>query len=139
MLLATPGMSDEQRDYWRCSDCYPKPDGIATLVDSFRELSRIGEATAVTIRAGSCTPWVMAFTRWCLGIPPSLSLEDGTILLDQSDSRVSVLTNMENGANTFDVTLHKAIDSPGELLQSEMSRNRFTGMVSIKRLGQWTC
>lgn len=139
MLLATPGMSDEQRDYWRCSDCYPKPDGIATLVNAFRELARIGETTAVTIRAGSCTPWVMAFTRWCLGIPPSLSLEDGTMLLDQPDSRVSVLANMEKGATTFDVTFDKAVDSPGELLQSETSPNRFTGMVSIERLGQWAC
>lgn len=139
MLLGMPGISTEQRDCWQKSNCYPVPDGISKLVDAFRQLGRVGDATAVNIRAGSCVPWVMAFTKWCLGLPPSLLLEDGTTLLIQPGSQVTVFTVTGRGARTFDITIHKAIDSLEELLESEASPNHITGMVSIERLGQYAC
>lgn len=123
------------RDYMQ----YPDIDGISKLVEAFRELNRLGEATAITIRATSCAPWVMAFTRWCLGIPPSTYLPDGEALLDQPASRVTLFTSNNAEAAAFEITIQRSIGSPAELLKSEVSPKKFSGMVTVECFGQMRC
>ena len=123
------------RDYMQ----YPDIDGISKLVDAFRELNRLGEATAITMRATSCAPWVMAFTRWCLGIPPSTYLPDGEALLDQPASRVTLFTSNDAEAAAFEITIQRSIGSPAELLNSEASPKTPSGMVSVESFGQMRC
>lgn len=77
-------------DNWTVYMSRPGTEGISKLVEAFRELERLGDAIAVTVRATNCAPWVMPFTRCCLGIPPSIYLPDGKILLDQPASRVNL-------------------------------------------------
>ena len=64
-----------QGDYWDDSVCSLTAAAIAYLVNAFIQLNHVGEAVALTIRAGGPLPWVMAFTRWGLGIPPRTILE----------------------------------------------------------------
>ena len=118
---------------------YPGADGISKLVEAFRELNRLGDATAITIRATSCAPWVMAFTRWCLGIPPSAYLPDGKALLDQRDSRVTLFTSDEENASILEIAVQRSIGSPGDLLKSKASSRKFSGMVTVECFGQLRC
>lgn len=115
---------------------YPESDGVAKLVEAFRELNRLGDATAITIRAASCAPWVMAFTRWCLGLPPSTYLPDGKALLDQPASRVTLFIDLVANASAFEITVQRSIGSPAELLKSKASTNVAFGMVTIECFGR---
>lgn len=115
---------------------YPESDGVAKLVEAFRELNRLGDATAITIRAASCAPWVMAFTRWCLGLPPSTYLPDGKALLDQPASRVTLFIDLVAKASAFEITVQRSIGSPVELLKSKASTNVAFGMVTIECFGR---
>ena len=36
----------------------PASDGVSKLVEAFRQLNRLGDATSISIRATSCAPWV---------------------------------------------------------------------------------
>lgn len=117
---------------------HPEPDGVSKLVGAFRELNRLGEATAITIRATSCAPWVIAFTRWCLGIPPSTYLPDGKALLDQPASCVTLFTSGDENASAFEIIVQRSIGSPADLL-SEVSPRYPSGMVTVECFGRMMC
>ena len=117
----------------------PGIDGVSKLVEAFRELNRLGDVTAVAIKATSCAPWVMAFTRWCLGIPPSTYLPDGKALLDQPDSRVTLFTGNGLEASAIDITVQKSIGSPADLLRSGASPLRPSGMVTVETFFRLRC
>jgi hypothetical protein len=100
LLSKPPALSAQQAfDLWQGSASYPDPSGLEKLVDAFRQLSRVGDADvhSIVIKTTACSPWVIAFTRWCLNLPPSIYFEDGTVLLEQSASRVTVITNKDVG------------------------------------------
>ncbi|CAD6576983.1 MAG: hypothetical protein ASARMPREDX12_008072 [Alectoria sarmentosa] len=118
---------------------YPGIDGISKLVEAFRELDRLGDVIAITIQATSCAPWVMAFTRWCLGTPPSTYLPNGRALLDQPASRVTLFTSNDAKASAFEITVQRSIDSPAYLLRSEVSPRSPSGMVTVECFGQIMC
>jgi hypothetical protein len=69
------------REILQSATRYPPPDCLAALVEAFRSISRIGGAVRIEIWTGSSTPWVIAFTKWCLGASPKILLEDGTVIL----------------------------------------------------------
>jgi hypothetical protein len=57
----------------------------------------------------TCCPWVIAFVKWCLGEPPNIILEDGTVLIEHSRVRVTVVAIMKPIRPTFDrkdATMH---------------------------------
>ena len=121
----------------------PGIDGISKLVEAFRQLNRLGDATAITIRTTSCAPWVMAFTRWCLAVPPSTILPNGKVLLDQPASQVTLFTENDAKACAFEIAVQRSIDSPADLLISEVTERlaarSHPGMVTIECLGRMTC
>lgn len=119
--------------------CYPGSNGISKLVEAFGELNRLGDATTITIQATSCAPWVMAFTKWCLGIPPSTYLPDGKALLDQPASRVTLFTSNDAKASAFEITVQRSIDSPVDLFKSEVSSPTHFGMVTVECVGRMIC
>ena len=134
-----PGESRKQLPQLRDFMHHPKPDGVSKLVEAFRELNRLGDATAITIRATSGASWVMAFTRWCLGIPPSTYLPDGKTLLDQPASCVSLFISGDENASAFEITIQRSIGSPADLLRSEVSPRYPSGMVSVECFGRIMC
>lgn len=122
----------------------PRIDGISKLVDAFRQLDRLGDAIAITIRTTSCAPWVMAFTRWCLGVPPSTILPDGKALLDQPNSRMTLFTHHDAKASGFEISVHRSIGSPADLLKIEGTERlvpiiRRSGMITMECFGQMRC
>jgi hypothetical protein len=55
---------------------------------SLAEIEAVVNAVQVTIRATFSAPWVTAFIKWSLGMPPSIELQDGTVLLEQPGSNI---------------------------------------------------
>jgi hypothetical protein len=137
-LSNSPQTSDEFARFWKVSTLYPSPDGLEKLVDAFRQLSRIGDATSITLKTAACTPWVVAFTKWCLGIPPSIYLEDGTPLLEQPAARVTVIASKNTeDCPGIEITIHRGVETPAVLIASSLGSNPFSGMISVKCYGQW--
>ena len=117
----------------------PDNYGFCKLVEAFRQLNRLGDATTITVRTTSCAPWVMAFTRWCLGLPPSIYLPSGKALLAQPASRIALFTANSANDSTFEITVHRSVDSPAELLRLQGPIQRTMGMVTVECLGQKLC
>lgn len=117
----------------------PKSDGISNLVKAFGQLNRLGDATAITIQATSCAPWVMAFTRWCLGVPPSIILPNGEALLDQPASRVTLFTDDDAKVDALEISAQRSIGSPADLLKSQAVTSNFHGMITVECFGQNMC
>ena len=118
---------------------YPAADCISKLVEAFRELDRLGNVINITIHATACAPWVMAFTRWCLGIPPSTYLPNGKALLDQVDSRITLFTSQNSNSSAFEVSIQRSVGSPAELVESQSSSRIPFGMISLEYFGRMWC
>lgn len=121
---------------------HPGSAGVDSLVAAFRTISRIGDADVykVRIEARSCVSWVVAFTKWCLGLPPSVYSPNGTLLLDQPESKVDLLIKSPNDpgpASTYlKVSIQYAREGPSDLLESWGGGNLWLGMISLEQLGQ---
>ena len=118
---------------------YPATEGISKLVEAFRELDRLGNVIAITIHASSCAPWVMAFTRWCLGIPPSTYLPNGKSLLDQVDARVTLFTGQDPKSFAFEISIHRSVGGPAELVKFQLSSQSAFGMINLECFGRVWC
>ncbi|KAF7505508.1 hypothetical protein GJ744_000755 [Endocarpon pusillum] len=121
---------------------YPSPLGIEGLVNAFRQLCRLGQTSVqrVTIRCFHSSPWVIAFTKWCLGITPSIFLENGGTLLEQPESNVIVIISCENldDISLFEVSIQHKIAGPAELLVSEQHLpDPWHGLLSISSYADW--
>ncbi len=68
----------------------PWLEGLKLIVEAFRSLARLGSADEIVIHSEKSVPWLISFTKWCLGIPPKLQSPQGLMLLDQTGSRVTI-------------------------------------------------
>ncbi|KAN0113138.1 hypothetical protein V8E51_006089 [Hyaloscypha variabilis] len=128
------------RDSWEVSTSFPNPKGLDSLVNAFRQIASIGDSDVikVSIKATICTPWVVAFTKWCLGAPPSIFLDDGTIILEQPGTKVEVLASLDSeNCPGIEVSIYRALGAPSDLVASLSGGGSWTGMVSIETYGQW--
>ncbi|KAH6962168.1 hypothetical protein BKA56DRAFT_598419 [Ilyonectria sp. MPI-CAGE-AT-0026] len=139
MLCQTQDIDAVRRSNLERAKLHPSAEAIEKLVDAFRQLHRIGESSVakVTIRVTSSAPWVVAFTKWCLGTLPSVFLEDGTPVLDQPGSSVTIVADtLSTVYDKFVITIHHSIGNPDELI-AQASTKPWTGMVTIEKYGQW--
>jgi len=136
------GLNEGRPEDWQNSllRTAPSPEMVTQLVDTFRQLARIGDSTIVgaTIKVTTAAPWVIAFTKWCLGLPPSVYTEDKRQFLGQSLSPVTIVilmprANMENG---LEVSIHNSIDNLNHLV-APGSTEWYYGMVRIEKYGEW--
>ena len=118
---------------------FPAYDGVSKLVEAFRQINRLGDATTITVRTTSCAAWVMAFTRWCLGIPPSTILPHGKALLDQPASQITIFTGDRAKASAFEISIHRSIDSPADLLKSNATAQSPSSMITMECFGRKIC
>lgn len=124
-------------------DWIPTSSMISQLVDAFRQLGRIGnpEIVGLTIVAKMEAAWIVAFTKWCIGLPPTVYLGDSPEgrVLDQSRSPV----NVRIPAGYFKgITIHTeySFGAPTELLVSREGHfdeveATFQGMISVETFG----
>jgi hypothetical protein len=136
-LRNCPNVNEEYRNIFRVASLYPNAIGLEKLIYAFRELNRIGDVTSVTLKATACAPWVIAFTRWFIGYPPSVVLDDGTVVIQQPSSRILLIANKDEGNHGLEVIVHRSIDTLAELVTVGLRPSHWTGMVSMESYGQW--
>lgn len=128
----------QAQNLWRGCALHPEPKGVAMLVDAFRQLSRIGDAQRITIKTTTCAPWIAAFTKWCLGHPPSIYFEDAHPLLEQSALGVTVIVSRDVSDQTgIEIAVHRNVDTPAELIRAREVSEPYSGMISIESYGRW--
>ncbi|KAL9117578.1 MAG: hypothetical protein Q9187_005886, partial [Circinaria calcarea] len=137
LLSHAPQCSEIGRGFYQVSNNAPSSEGLDKLVGAFRQLGRIGDVSAITITARQCTAWIAAFTQWCLGVPPSVLWCDGTPLLEQLASRVTLITQPEFNTPSFDMVIHRGLGDPTELIKPEPGELCWSGMLTIEAHGQW--
>ena len=136
MLRNALGISED--NYARPNTCFPSPGAIAEVVDTFRRLHRIGDSTveSATFGVRRTAPWLIAFTKWCLGKPPSVYLDDGTPLMEQTGKKVSIIIRTSKRHDELmSITIHHNITGPQTLL-ADPEGGFWRGMVSIETFGK---
>jgi hypothetical protein len=118
----------------------PSPEMVDKLVESFRQLARVGESAIVgiTIKARAAVPWIVAFTKWCLKFPPSIYLGDMQQILSEPSSQVRVIIPItaKDIGNDLEITIHDGIDHLNQLVAAS-STKLLRGMVSVEMYGEW--
>jgi hypothetical protein len=153
-----PEVPDELRILNRLTIDHPSVEALQAIVDGLRTLDRIGNTTSLQIKAGTCCPWVIAFIKWCLGEPPKIILEDGTVLIEQPHARVTVVAIMKPirpaynqkdatvhvdvmmmGARDvdFEISMYQDLKDPSQILTySGQDQRPWFGMVPIEMYGR---
>jgi len=127
----------EDRTFWKADYFVPNSAGIAGLVDAFRQLSRVGNATSIMLKTAGCTAWVAAFTQWCLGVPPSTYQDNGRAILVQPKSDVTIIAIKDTkGCSSLEITIHRSMGNPSDLITADLSGKAWSGLISIEAYGQ---
>lgn len=97
----------------------------------------MGQASiiGVTIKIGAGAAWVLAFAQWCLDIPPSLFIDDNSIV-DPPGSLVKISIPASLSNNSIEVTIHHNLKSLTHLL-TPATRYFTYGMVSLGSYSTW--
>lgn len=127
-------------------DTFPSADGLQEVVDAFRKLERIGDSESVTFTLGSCAPWLSAFTYWCVGMPPTIRTAEGKTLLDQPNSRITlVFSHLPEFQDRIRIETLRSFDSFEAVVDyatlsdpQSVGFNGIRGMVSIRKHGEQT-
>ncbi|KAF5672510.1 hypothetical protein FHETE_3644 [Fusarium heterosporum] len=119
--------------------CIPNGQGLANMVDALRQLSRIGAAdvTKLSVRTWESAAWTIAFIKWSLGYPPTITIGKANMsLLESPDSRATV--NICEGGKDhqdFSVTIYSSIRGPSELVTEDWDVPA-VGLISLENYGQ---
>lgn len=137
ILLDSAPTTPEDRTFWKADYFVPNAEGIGGLVDAFRQLSRVGNATSITLKTAGCTAWVAAFTQWCLGVPPSTYLDNGRAILVQPKSNVTIVAIKDTkGCSSLEIAVHGSMGNPSDLITADLSGKAWSGLLSIEAYGQ---
>ncbi|KAI1272246.1 hypothetical protein F5Y07DRAFT_380646 [Xylaria sp. FL0933] len=113
----------------------PEPEGLAALVDACRQLQRIGndEISSILVEARDCAAWVAAFAKWSLELQPSIQFTDGTSIICQPGSRLTIIVIAERDQLKNDITITKRskLDSIHDLIVQSDSQPATTYRVSF--------
>lgn len=115
----------------------PPAETIAALVDCFRQVARLGQASVVgvTITVSAGAAWVLAFAQWCLDVPPSLFV-DGKAILDPPGSRVKVVIPTSPVTKSVEIITHHKLESFRQLLAPAVQYSTH-GMISFQSYSVW--
>lgn len=143
-------------------NCHPTTKEMNALVEAFRSLGRLGEIKSdgnegednfLVITAYSCFTWIIEFTKWCLGRPPTVIVDYIDVLLEQSGSRVTlnmitskghVYSKSASTPPTFQIQLFQSLDSVSQIWdcpefneEGDFDDHRqWTGMISPANLAE---
>ena len=114
----------------------PSPAEVCALVHALREIGRLGDAIQVTITSTLTVPWATAFIKWSLGMPPSIRLQDGTPVLEQPGSAITLIV-ARSVTTGMKVEISRDIGTPAEIIDTVPARQgEWAGMVSIRTFAQ---
>ncbi|KFY91246.1 hypothetical protein V500_04775 [Pseudogymnoascus sp. VKM F-4518 (FW-2643)] len=116
----------------------PSSETIACLVAAFRQAARIGSSTVIgiTIKVSKAAPWILAFSQWCLEIPPSLYVDGiAAAVRQEPQSQVKVIVT-NNSSKPLEVIIHHQLEDITQLL-GPPSQHFSSGMVTIDSYYPW--
>ena len=120
------------------SNYVPDLDGLRKLVEALGQLSRIGNASSLKLKATGCIPWVAAFIQWCIGLAPSIYSENGRSIIEQPTSRITLIANSNSRTTSgLEIAIQDSLGSPADLISTGEIQQRGSRMVTIERYGQW--
>ncbi|KAI9754071.1 MAG: hypothetical protein M1835_000923, partial [Candelina submexicana] len=132
VLVGYPDLPEAISQALRFDHQSPTAEGLRAVGDTT-------STTIVRITAAVTCPWVIAFTKWCLGDPPKIIIEDSTVIVDQPNSRVTLIVK-ERDTTAITVEVFDELDNLSQLWSESdpvyMTRSQWTGMVSIQSFGQ---
>ena len=116
----------------------------ADIIDCLAQLERLGEADFVEVRLSnpSMVGWLIAFVKWCTGLPPTVRIGSVTIV-DQPRTRI--LVSVESRAAPYDYNhkrreyiIYRTVENLREILyrsptysHTSTSANRPGGLVTV--------
>lgn len=108
--------------------------GIQILVDALRQMCRIGgeDTTKITIHTITCA-LNHGLHKMEFSCPPSIILEDGTPVLEQAGSQVTIIIPDELSEESK-VNIHSSVNSLSELVDSGPSQP-IIGMLHLRSHG----
>jgi hypothetical protein len=133
-LADTPAVREAKQQLLKTM---PTPKTIAMLVESFREIERIGSSTVIglTIETSESAAWILAFAQWCFDIPPSLFLDEMEILQAPA-SRIKIVILSKSPKNPIKAIVHHQLNSITSLLEPG-TQNTTHGLISIDAFYKW--
>ncbi|KAK6386135.1 hypothetical protein LTS17_001710 [Exophiala oligosperma] len=116
---------------------HPTPEGLTAIVDAFRAVERVGEASHIVIKSPIYHAWIIAFTKWCLGYPPHVIAEDGGVLVAQYPSKVTMMVQESDYGIAIEV--FRELLSPSVLWSGSLDlfsqQHLWNGLISVKAYG----
>ncbi|KAI0418368.1 hypothetical protein F5X98DRAFT_337870 [Xylaria grammica] len=118
----------------------PDSKGLVALVEACRHLQRLGdhELSSVVVEAGKSAPWVAAFARWSLELPPLIYF-DGKAIIPQSGSPFIIIVSPPGEDSRLrediKVTERFKLDSIQDLVVQCSSHNASRFHVPLKTFG----
>ncbi|KAI3317171.1 hypothetical protein HD806DRAFT_393521 [Xylariaceae sp. AK1471] len=102
----------------------PKPEGLAALVDACRQLQRVGDhdISSIAVEAYDCVAWVAAFCKWSLELQPSVRFADGTSVISQPGSQLTIIILGDKFQSCLRVIKKFKIESIQDLITQSVSR-----------------
>jgi hypothetical protein len=116
----------------------PSSETIASLVDAFRQVARMGSSTVIgaTIKVSEAAPWILAFAQWCLEVPPSLYVDGiAGAVREQPQSRVKVII-ANDSSKPLELVIHHQLEDITQLL-GPASQHFTSGMVTVESYYPW--
>lgn len=116
----------------------PSSETIAGLVGAFRQVARMGSSTVIgaTIKVSEAAPWILAFTEWCLEVPPSLYVNGRAgAVREQPQSRVKVII-VNDSSKPLELVIHHQLEDITQLLGPK-SQHVTSGMVTVESYYPW--
>lgn len=116
----------------------PSSEFLEKLVDALRGIGRLGDVSQLRIKTGSDCHWVVAFIKWCVGEPPMIILEDGSVLVDQENPRVTLLITKAESGGQVEIEVFHDLGRPSQLWSSTRTKDSvdesrpWRGMVTIE-------
>lgn len=132
--------SPEDRQFWRDATSYPDANSMGKLMEAFHKIktSPISEKGFLDLKTGRAAPWVIAFTKWYMGEFPSVYLEGAGPILEVPNSTVTViLTSRGTLPASLDICFRQNLDTPADLISTQISLENWSGMVKIRQYGEW--
>jgi hypothetical protein len=128
--------SANSKTFWKEATQFPDADAIAGLVLALSQLKDLGLGSRLEIRAGSTTPWVVAFTSWILGAFPPIHFENGLLPLGFPQNSGPTVIAVEEFNMGLEMMFCTDLGRPSDLIKGGASYDRWSGMVSVNTYGQ---
>ena len=89
------------------------------------------------MKATYCTPWVAAFVQWCIGVGPTIYMNNERLVIEQPTSNITLIAITGGEGPSLEISIYESLGSPTELISAGDYMQCGSRMVTIERYGPW--